>query len=416
MIGVRRLASEQSGLTVVEVMVAALLLSVGALAVLQVADSASRNTFRGEQSQVVSNTLQSEIEEMKRAPYEQLALTSVPSPSSDPRNPNSRVSGTTFDPAADGSTPSPPAMVYDGSPLDAGGAVDLAAGQGIVPGPTPFESGDIKGNVHRYVVWNNDPACSNTQCPGVQDSKLLVVAATLDDTASGGERVYQEIQSLVPNPDSSVACPPGGCPPGSTTNVKPWTFWLTDTPCNNASRQPINGDHLAHNTRGVCTNGLKNSGNCSILGCQPGAPDLMFTQPAPIDGNFSSDQQPIYDYSSDVEPTVNPGADKGLQLINTNGCASLVGGLLGSVWNTLPLVPDLDQTQFKRIHKWVSPAIPSGHVIDFSTGLLSRGWGTSTSGPDRSTASPSRARSASICSSARSRSTSSGSRSTSTCR
>jgi hypothetical protein len=134
----------------------------------------------------------------------------------------------------------------------------------------------------------------------------------------------------------------------SEEEAQPWTFFLTDTPCSNETRQPITADHLTHNTRGTCGDGLQSGNN-------PGAPDLMFTEPPPFDP-----EQPTFDYATDVEPAENAGSDRGLQLIegNSDGCASYA--------LSIPGAPDLtDPIRFQRVHKWLSPAAPSGYDVVF---------------------------------------------------
>jgi hypothetical protein len=341
-------ALREDGLTIVEVMVAGLILVIGALALMNLVNASARNTFRSEQSQVVSNRLQAEVERIKQLPYSEIALTTVPANSTDPQDPNWRVSGTNLAVQQDGTLPYP--LVYNGSALNGGGTV--TEGQ-IDPTPANFQDGDVKGKIYRYVVW--DQTCSN--CPSSsgtkQGMKRLIVAVKLNKTASGGTRAYQELQSQIVDPeakpDANTGPPPGG------ENTVPWTYWLTDTPCNFSTRQPITADHLTHNTRGACRAGLKNGNN-------PGAPDLMLTEAPPL-----TTEQPLFDYATDVEPAQDPTLDKGLALRRGSSCNSV-----SSLWGTLPLVPDLlDPTMFQKVHKWVGREIPGG----FNNILLS-GKGT----------------------------------------
>jgi hypothetical protein len=338
-------------LTVIEVVVAASLVIVGGLAVLGVVDAATRNNFRAQQTQVLNDRLQSEMEKVKQLPYGQIALTAAPTSSADSANPNSRVSGTTFALSAGGANPQ--ALAYNGGASHDQGQT-LVSGGTVSPGPTPFQTGNVSGNVYRYVTWQQDSSCAGCGQPWF---KHVTVVITLTKTGAGGGRTYQEIQSDVS--DGSAGGQTGG-PSGGGTNAKPWTFWLTDTPCNFNSRQPITADHATHNTRGICSAGQK-SGN------SPGAPDLMFTQAPPCANNDCSTTQPLYDYATDVEPAQNPANDRGIQLRNGPGC-----GALQSVWGTLPLTADLfDTSYFQKIHKWLSPPIPNGYDILFNgTGAL----------------------------------------------
>jgi hypothetical protein len=355
---VRRLADDD-GVSVAEVMVAALILTIGALAVLNLVSATARNTYRGEQSQVLSNRLQDEIERIKQLPYDQIALTGLPQDPSDAKDPRWRTQGTNFAVTQQGGSPQP--LVYDGSALVGGGTVE---GGAIGPAPTPFVSGDVHGMIYRFVVWENDPTCADALCPGSQDLKRVIVAVRLDTTASGGARPYQEIQTEIVDP--AVKPVDNENPPVPTDDAKPWTFFLTDTPCNNSTRQPINGDHLTHNTNGVCSAGLKTADDCGAEGCTPCAPDLLLPDTPPWDPEV-----PIYDYATDVEPPVDPGADKGIQLLkpSTDGCLpSLFDPLTdgaGAVLN------DPDTARMQTTHKWVSPGMGDGESVTLDgTGTL----------------------------------------------
>ena len=381
----RRLAGGERGMTIAEVMIALLILAGGSLAVLNLITAAAHNSFRSEQSQVVSNRLQSEMERIEQLPYNLVALTGLPADSTDTNNPAWRVQGASYSITHDGTQPFP--LVYNGSALDGGGTVN----RGVVdPAPTHFTSGDVGGTIYRYVVWRNDPSCPEVTCPGSQDMKRVVVAIVLDGTAAGGAtRPYQEIYKEISNPATSPvndpnpgpACTGGSdcdtstgqctgtdCTGGGNTNPDgvPWTFWLTDTPCNNSSRQPINGDHLLHNTNGLCSAGLKTSSDCSVTGCTPGAPDMMVTSAPPLTG-----ETPLWDYATDLEPPLNPDQDKGIQMPppGTNGCLSslfqpLVSGGGGPI-------PDPDATRMQTIHKWLSPQMGTGFNVTLSgTGTL----------------------------------------------
>jgi hypothetical protein len=383
--GIRRPAARsEAGFTVAEALVATFLLVLGALAIMAVLAAANRNTFRVEQSQVVSNRLQAELERVKQLRFDEVALTSAPAASSDPRDPNSRVSGTTFDLTGGPGGYAP--LVYNGAPLEGGGSV---SGGAVETGPTEFTSGDVTGDIYRYVAWVNDDECPEAQCPGAQDAKRVVVAIRLDETASGGERVYQEVHGEVADPDAVPEENPAldndsdddgipddddpdddndgipddddpdddddGIPDDEDDDGEdpdyPWSFWLTDTTCNNSSRQDITADHNTHNTLGACSSG-------SQSGVAAGAPDLMFPEAPPLNSSLPPDEQPLYDYASDVEPATGGTLDKGVQLRRpTNG--SLNSCAISSISNLLSL-PVLETNRGHKLHKWVTPPIPSG--------------------------------------------------------
>lgn len=316
-----RLAQE-TGMTVVEVLVAAIILTLSALAILGLTDTASRNTFRAEQSQVVVDRLQAELEHIRQLPYDQVALTSQPGYSADTASPAHRVSITRTQFAVNRNLTSSKPLAYAGGNTPGGAPVgcvgpdqqtDTDPACGVDPGPEPFQSGDVKGRIYRYVVYPGAPA----NCTGCSDDdfKQVIVAIQLDATASGGTRTYQEIQSTVANPAAVPDSNPKDPTPPTDHQVAP--FWLTDTPCSQTSRQPLTGDHHTHNTRGTCEDGVQ-------TGDTRGAPDLMFNQRPP---DSDADNSYLHDYAMDVDPLRAAGPDIGLAMLRS---ASAAGCLLSA--------------------------------------------------------------------------------------
>lgn len=324
----------EEGMTIVEVVVAGMVLVVGALGVLGIVDAASRNTFRAEQSQVVANVLQREMEKLRRVPYDELALTSLPTHAQDAEDPNSRIASANFFYTGRSGTGLKP-LVYNGGPSEGetieGGTVD--------PGPTPFQVGKLKGTVYRYVVWDTCPA---SLCQDGRHLKRAVVAVRLDQTASGGARRYQEIQGQFVDPEVEPATLPEQKPGGSDSES--WTLWMTDTSCDHPERlapPPEKGDHLTHNTRGDCANGMR-------TGSVPGAPDLLWAEAPTGEADFP------YDYATDVEP--QQGVDEGLQLLPGGNCDAAATTELATGVAT---EPDPHPDAFQKVHRWLSPLLPS---------------------------------------------------------
>ena len=341
----RRIGAGDEGITVVEVMIAALILVVSGIAVLGLLDSATRNNFRAEQSQVVNDQLQQEMEKVKQLPYNQVALTSTPTHSNVATNPNARIAGSTFNTARSGSGNYEDLVVNGGADKEGTGTI---SGGTVSPGPTSFQSGDVSGQVYRYVTWEQDPSCGN--CVD-EWHKHVVVAIALDQTAAGGTRAYQELQGNVSNPNAGLSSGQG-TGSGNNNDPTPWTFWLTDTPCSSSDRQDITADHLNHNTLGDCSDGLK-------TGATAGAPDLMVTQAAPINPDFPANAQPVYDYATDVEPGQNADQDKGLQEKIPANTISGGQGCLTDVTSSTSL-QTLGSTPYFYLHKWLSRPIPDG--------------------------------------------------------
>jgi type II secretory pathway pseudopilin PulG len=325
------LGRDQSGMTIVELLVTAILLVLGALAIFQALEAASRNGYRSEQRQVALDRAQRELEAIRSLPYKEVAMTAVPTASADQNDPRSRVSGTTFDLNRSGGAPAQ--MVVNGGALDTGGTV---TGGVVAPGPEHFTSGDVGGNIYRFVVWRDDPSCPAALCPGTQDLKRVVVAVLLDKVAISGQHPYVEIASDFYNPDRSDLSNPGPPNPGKGGKTTVQQFWLSDTPCSSGSTSPARvaptADHLLHNTLGDCSAGLQNGGTA-------GAPDALLPLAPPDTGALT------YDYSSDayLEPT--PAyADRGVQILrqDANGCSYAPQGA----------------TPEAKIHRWVSRPVP----------------------------------------------------------
>jgi hypothetical protein len=340
-----RAAREESGFTIVEAVVASLLLVLGALATLQLFDAATRNNFRAEQSQSVNNRLQAELEKIRTKPYAEIGMTSNPGHSSDANNPRWRISGATYAIGRDGGHLRP--MVVNG--------VDGYSGGTVAPGPTPFTVGDISGSIYRFVTW-----APLTDCAGCGGSALkrVVVAATIADAPVSFPRAFQEVQSDVVDPDATPEDNPAP-PADDDDEIAKAELWLTDTPCSSNVREALAGDHQLHNTRGACSDGLQ-------TGATPGAPDLMYTEAPALDPNFPADSQPLYDYATDVEPTANPSLDRGtlLRAGTTTGC-----NVAGSPLDLPSEEAGSPDIRHEKVHKWLTRPFPD----DFELNLLGKG-------------------------------------------
>jgi hypothetical protein len=243
----------------------------------------------------------------------------------------------------------------EGGELYGGGFI---SGAKVNPGPTPFTTGDVEGDVYRYIVWRNDTSCPEATCPGTQDYKQIVVAVRLDTHGNqSGERGYTEVQSDFIDPeDSSLNDPIPGAQGVNTAQQ----FFLSDTSCSSTGvteRPPENSSHALHNTLGTCASG-------SHTGSTLGAPDALLLgappDPAPEDPTNPS----TYDYSNDYSGSPTPETAKGIQLRrdDTGGCHYVPAGTSAPQW---------------QVHRWVTDPMSAkfsmtGTVtIDVNTRALS---------------------------------------------
>jgi hypothetical protein len=148
-----RPAGLESGLTIIEVLVAAVVLVLGAAATFGVLGAATKNAQRAKSTQVALDLAQEELERLHSVPYASLALDSQPKPASSSLNPGFRVKGTEF--------------ALQRSPMAAYGPLVVDPEKGVSPESEFFsgdtEHGGIKGRLYRYEVWRNDPTCPDAE-------------------------------------------------------------------------------------------------------------------------------------------------------------------------------------------------------------------------------------------------------------
>lgn len=341
-------AHREDGFTIVEVLVAALILVVGAIATFGVLASATIDNQRAKATQIALNEAQQEMEILRSLPDEELALTSTPPHSSDEGNPDYRVgSGNGKFSVKRGPPPAEPKelVVLKGVryPDD---RIEKAA---VDPGPTGFTSGDVSGDVYRYVVWRNDPSCSAEICPGEQDYKQVIVAVKLDPKGNGGSPGgYVEVQSNFIDPEHSAADNPI---PGAEGVVTAQQFFLSDTSCSSSgetSRQEISGDHALHNTLGTCASGQQ-------TGATVGAPDALLTGAPPDTYPEDATLPALYDYSNDYINPLTAATAKGIQIRReaTTGCNPS---------------PEGSAPQW-QVHRWVTDQMSKEFVMTSGEGV-----------------------------------------------
>jgi len=301
--------SKEQGFTIVEVLVAIFIVSIAAMVTFGLMTDATRNVERAKANQIAVEFAEQELERLRSEPDERLAMTiPLPGHSTNPLNPNYRIRDDEFaltrEPIGEYAQ-----MVHNGGEIE--GVGTSAEGgyitHGTVVPSEPFESGNVKGRVYRYVVWRNDAACGSA-CPTQQDYKQIVVAVRIDSAPNDPtQHGYFEVQSKFINPKRNADTdPPKNSKGGYTTAQQ---FYLSDTPCaasGETTRVEPTEDHLLHNTLGVCANGLKTGST------EPGAPDaLTLSPPAPPEEPAVA---ALHDFASDVYLEPNPDTDKGLQI------------------------------------------------------------------------------------------------------
>jgi prepilin-type N-terminal cleavage/methylation domain-containing protein len=271
----------ERGFTLIEVLIAVFLLTVGIAATIGVFGASGRTTMGAQRNDVATQQAQAEIEKLSTLSYGQLALTSAPPASSDPSDPDSWVTGSSF-------------AVRSGVSEQ----LVLVAGAGqtamVNPGPQSFSVGTgggvVTGKIYRFVSWH-DERCPNSLCDGTQNTKRVTVAVTLDSMPTQAARAPLRISSLIADKNTT---PPGtSAAAASHPTVTAQSFYLYDTGCGQTQPQPQTGSHATHDTASSGTAAASDS-TCE----NPDAskrPDLM--GPSFPAGPSST---PLYDYSSDL--------------------------------------------------------------------------------------------------------------------
>jgi prepilin-type N-terminal cleavage/methylation domain-containing protein len=337
-----RKRQNEAGFTIIEVLIAILIVSIAATVTFTLLSEATRNAQRAKATQVALEYAEQELEFLRSMEDKNLALIAAPENSPNTNSPNHRTNNGTFalvrQPMGNYRN-----LVVNGGSLYGGGFV---SGGTVNPGPTDFTSGDVSGKVYRYIVWHNDESCSETACPGKQDYKQIVVAVRLDTPGSqAGERGYVEVQSNFVNPTDNKGKDPL---PGSNGKVNTaQQLFLTDTSCSasgTTARQEIASNHLLHNTLGTCASEQQ-------TGTTVGAPDALLLgsppDPAPEDPTVPA----RYDYANDSYLDTSPDAGIGVQIRkdDTSGCHYTPTGTTN---------PE------SQIHRWVTDPMQEDFVLN----------------------------------------------------
>jgi prepilin-type N-terminal cleavage/methylation domain-containing protein len=174
--------AETDGFTVVELLVAIVILAVGVLAAITVFDTSKRATRVSERLESQNHVAQRELERVESLPYSQVALTGVPTPVADSANPDYYVgSGTCPNFTWDQSGAHSDQLVINNCSYP---GISQAVTAGVVS-PTP-DTTDYPGYaVYDFVTWVNDSVCgtaTGTSCPISYSYKRI----TIEVCASGG--------------------------------------------------------------------------------------------------------------------------------------------------------------------------------------------------------------------------------------
>lgn len=186
-LGIRaRLARQEAGFTVVELLVAVLVIATGLIATLTVFDSSRRLTTLSDKQEAAAHVAERELEAVvaqlsNTSGYNTIGLTTIPSHNTDSSNPNYYVTtGGLFQWDINNTSATEHfCAVTSLSPYTCSGGT-------VSPGPDPWTSAGVSGSIYRYVTWGGDDSshCSSagtvkSACSGTTDWKRITIAVTV---------------------------------------------------------------------------------------------------------------------------------------------------------------------------------------------------------------------------------------------
>ena len=289
---------DDAGFTLVEVIVATMLLTVAILGVVASIDNLRASASRSEHRESATHRAEQEMEALRAVGYKALVLKASPGTSADPDDPRFNVvAGTppTYRPSTD-VTAQP--LVIDGTDTD---AIDPAVA---------WQSGGVAGTVYRFITKGTGASCGQV-CP----RRVTVVVTTEHDGAVDNKVA---MTTLVTDPQDTGA--DDNAAPAPTTPACPcWnTLYAYDTPASFTARQ----DPTDHATRQWIDH-----------------PDLLGYDPPPL--NADGTTPPLRKYTTDLGALVVPNDDTGYPggrvIKQSAGCDSEGDPKKSMRWTTPPV-------------------------------------------------------------------------------
>jgi prepilin-type N-terminal cleavage/methylation domain-containing protein len=193
-----RLSRSEDGFTLIEVLVAAVILTLGSLAVYAMFATGIRNVQRSRDTQVGVSVAQREMEKVRSLKFSEVLLKTAPETSTEAKNPGLRVNTgrTEYNLNRTG--------VANWAKLATATTGETGA---VEPKSETFSVGGTPVTVYRYVIWRKDePYCKSfttepTSCVEGKNYKRVIIdvwPSKAGNQASRGS--YYELQTDFVNP------------------------------------------------------------------------------------------------------------------------------------------------------------------------------------------------------------------------
>jgi type II secretory pathway pseudopilin PulG len=346
----RRLVSGQDGFTIIEVMLAATMLTIGLLAVAGTIDLAGQTTVAAQRHEQAISVAQREIEELRGLSYASLGHAAplpnhgdadAPAGDSNPRNPNYYVVAGTSNfliksNYRDSSSDPAPGTTAAGEPMVTGGTV-----QG---GPETVSIAGTQAKVYRYITWRDEPFQTCPTGAGTCRTKRITVAVVLNASASEpGPSKPVWVSTYVADPEARPPDTPQPLPADAGSKSQP--FFLYDTTCYGTGTYATPTTHATRDTS-------EDTRNCTNSGK---APDLMGPAAPPGETSLT-----VQNYSNDVTRTAPRERGLGLVPRTSNTSCPAPGTYSGGngIWE-YPAGSALKQS----IHTWASRPFGAGGFV-----------------------------------------------------
>lgn len=354
----------QQGFTLVEVVMAAAVLTVGILGLIATFDGARKLTLVAERRAAAAHRAQWEMEKLQAEPYEELAMFSAPAHSSEAINPdyyvnyNSPVKCTSEGggcyAANSEKTEEEETIVFASTKC----SVSVTSSCGIVGGSPEGKScatnaigscewkdGNTSGYVYDFVTWHSDKVCSKEEngkkiCSTKSDKHVTVVSTVIMPSGSHYHPSIR-ISSIVSNPAST--------PEGSVINGKENPLAQPETKC--GSEACITGIQRGNANSWYFQDSAASSETAT-------APSASHTLHSTVTGSGSvpdlmTESRPtatkLYDYSTNLDGegfTLGSSEYGGRTLKKEAECSGTPGNAGGQTWATPKLTAETKLTGY----------------------------------------------------------------------
>jgi prepilin-type N-terminal cleavage/methylation domain-containing protein len=211
-----RSLSGDGGFTLVEVLIAAVVLAIGVLGLVGTFDSARKLTLLSERRTAMAHRAELEMERLQTYPYSELAMASAPAHSSEKTNPDYYVYAS--GPASCSQSAGDGCYAWNGEntgeeeslvPATSGECTSTpAAGCGVVAaspvgrscsehvGACEWSDGLVEGKVYDFVTWHSDKHCGSS-CATKENYKRLIVVVTAKVPSGNHEPAWFRATTLI---------------------------------------------------------------------------------------------------------------------------------------------------------------------------------------------------------------------------